>query len=382
MLNSCRNGTHFSSPPDVGKYERELLLAAFDSNWIAPVGPDLLAFENEFCAAVQMPCAVAVSSGTAALHLILHALSIGPGDVVLVSSFTFAATAFAVSYTGATPVFIDSEIDSWNIDPDLVESAIEELSARGQPPKALIAVDLYGRCADYDRLVTICSRSGIFLIEDAAEALGASTSFEGSRKTAGSFGVAAAFSFNGNKIMTTSGGGMVVTSEPALADKIRYLSTQAREQVNHYEHLSIGFNYRLSNLLAALGRGQLRGLEEKVRRRRAINQRYRDGLSDLPGLSFDPLKDGSNCWLSCIRLIPSESSGIDRHHVGSQLAADDIESRPLWKPMHRQPVFAGATSYVNGVSDRLFKEGLCLPSGSSMKDHEIERVISNIRSLW
>lgn len=372
----------FLSPPDVGAVERELLLAAFDSNWIAPVGPDLTAFEEEFASEVQMPCAVAVSSGTAALHLILHALSIGSGDIVLVSSFTFAATAFAVTYTGATPVFIDSELRTWNIDPDLVENAIVELTAQGKPPKALLAVDLYGRCADYDRLVEICSRSGMILIEDAAEALGASTSFMGTPRVAGSFGVAAAFSFNGNKIMTTSGGGMVVTADTALAEKIRYLSTQAREQVAHYEHLSVGFNYRLSNLLAALGRGQLRRLEEKVRRRRAINRIYRDELSHLPGLSFDPLQEGSNCWLTCIRISPSESPGVDRHQVERRLADDNIESRPLWKPMHRQPVFAGVTSYVNDVSDRLFEEGLCLPSGSSMTDEELERVVARIRSAW
>jgi dTDP-4-amino-4,6-dideoxygalactose transaminase len=372
----------FLSPPDVGATERELLLAAFDSNWIAPVGPDLTAFENEFAALVDMPHAVAVSSGTAALHLTMQTLGIGAGDVVLVSTFTFAATAFAVTYTGATPVFVDSELQTWNIDPALVEEAIVDLTTKGTPPKALLAVDLYGRCADYAALVDVCARHDVILIEDAAEALGASTVVDGTVRQAGSFGAAAAFSFNGNKIITTSGGGMVVTADEGLAQHVRYLSTQARQPVNHYEHIDIGFNYRLSNLLAALGRGQLLGLPAKIARRREINATYRTELSDLPGLSFDPQSETSNCWLTCVLIDPAVSGGVDRHRVEAHLASCDIESRPLWKPMHRQPVFAGAAVYERGVSDHLFELGLCLPSGSSLGDNDLQHVIAEVRSCW
>jgi dTDP-4-amino-4,6-dideoxygalactose transaminase len=374
--------TIFLSPPDVGPVERELLLAAFDSNWIAPVGPDLSAFEQEFASAVGMPHAVAVASGTAALHLLLHTAGIGPGDVVLVPTFTFAATAFAVAYTGATPIFIDSEAATWNVDPSLVEEAIDQLDRRGERPKALLAVDLYGRCADYERLEKVCAREGLLLIEDAAEALGATTVIDGTVRRAGSFGAAAAFSFNGNKIITTSGGGMVVTADGDLAERVRYLSTQARQPVSHYEHLDIGFNYRMSNLLAALGRGQLRRLNGKVARRREINRLYREALGDLPGVSFDPAVDGRNCWLTCIVIDPGAADGVDRVLVEARLREVDIESRPLWKPMHRQPVFVDAPAVLNGVSDELFSRGLCVPSGSSLTAAELDRVISEIRACW
>jgi dTDP-4-amino-4,6-dideoxygalactose transaminase len=374
--------TIFLSPPDVGPTEREMLLAAFDSNWIAPVGPDLTAFEREFAEAVGVASAVAVSSGTAALHLVLTAAGIGPGDVVLVPTFTFAATAFAVSYTGASPVFVDSELSTWNVDPELVEQAIDELDRRGQRPKALLAVDLYGRCADYARLVKVCDREGLLLIEDAAEALGATDDVDGLTRAAGSFGLAGAFSFNGNKIITTSGGGMVVTNDSELAERVRYLSTQARQPVSHYEHTEVGFNYRLSNLLAALGRGQLQGLAGKVERRRAINARYREALGDLPGLSFDPATDGRTCWLTCVTVDPRLSDGVDRSLIEDRLAAAEIESRPLWMPMHRQPVYLGATQFLTDVSDALFDTGLCLPSGSGMLECDLERVIDEVRSCW
>jgi dTDP-4-amino-4,6-dideoxygalactose transaminase len=372
----------YLSPPDVGAVERQLLLDAFDSNWIAPVGPDLTLFEEEFAAAVGMPYAVAVSSGTAALHLVLTTLGVAAGDTVLVQSFTFAATAFAVTYTGATPVFIDSETSTWNVDPDLVEQAIVELEHSGRKPRALVVVDLYGRCADYRRIVDVCARHGVLLIEDAAEALGATTTFDGVRRYAGSFGEAAVFSFNGNKIITTSGGGMVVTRHEQVAKRIRYLSTQARQPVSHYEHLDIGFNYRMSNLLAALGRGQLRGISAKVARRKELNARYRQLLSDLPGLSFDPQMDGRNCWLTCILIDPAVSGGVTRQAVEARLAHASIESRPLWKPMHRQPVFASARSFLNGVSDDLFERGLCLPSGSSLSDDELAIVVEEVRPCW
>jgi dTDP-4-amino-4,6-dideoxygalactose transaminase len=372
----------YLSPPDVGQAERDLLLAAFDSNWIAPVGPDLTAFEAEFADYVGVEHAVAVSSGTAGLHLLLHALGIGAGDVVVVSTFTFVASAAAITYVGATPVFVDSELDTWNLDPSLVEAAIVAESAKGTKPKAVLAVDLYGRCADYDALVDVCRRHDVLLLEDAAEALGARTTLaSGEQRAAGTFGAAAVFSFNGNKIITTSGGGMVVSHDGPLIDRIRYLATQARQPVNHYEHTEIGFNYRLSNLLAALGRGQLAHLDEKIERRRAINARYRTELADLPGLAFDPARDTSNCWLTCVTIDPI-AAGTDRRAAEDRLATADIESRPLWKPMHLQPVFAGAPYYGTGVSDRLFEAGLCLPSGSSLSVDDQTRVIAEVRSCW
>lgn len=374
--------TVFLSPPDVGNDERDLLLAAFDSGWIAPVGPHLDAFEAELATAVDVPHAVAVSSGTAALHLILHALGVGRGDTVLVQSFTFAASAFAVAYTGAEPVFVDSETRTWNVDPELVELAIVDQRRRGRTPKALIAVDLYGRCADYDALTDVCDRYGVILVEDAAEALGATTVHRGFARPAGSLGAAAVLSFNGNKILTTSGGGAVVTHDQHLADRIRNLSTQAREPVTHYEHHEIGFNYRMSNLLAALGRGQLRHLDAKVKRRREINLAYRERLADLPGVSFDPADDGANCWLTCVHIDPVASGGVTRHMVEAHLMAADVESRPLWMPMHRQPVFAHSPAYLAGVSDDLFEQGLCLPSGSALTDDAIGHVIDTIRGCW
>jgi len=376
-------GRIYLSPPHVGQTERDFLLNAFDSNWIAPVGPDLQAFETEFAAYVGVPYAVGVSSGTAGLHLLLHAHGIGPGDSVIVSSFTFVATANAICYTGAQPAFVDSELATWNIDPDLVEKAIVDEMSNGRRPKAVLSVDLYGRCADYERLVEICDRYGVLLLEDAAEALGATCpASSGEIRSAGSFGAAAVFSFNGNKIITTSGGGMVVSADEALIERVRHLSTQARQPVSHYEHVEIGFNYRLSNLLAALGRGQLAHLDEKVSRRRQINARYREALADLPGIDFDPISPTSNCWLTCVLIDPGASGGVDRTAVESHLSACDIESRPLWKPMHLQPVFSEARYYGNGISDELFANGLCLPSGSSLTVDDQERVIGEVRSCW
>ena len=362
----------------MGPDERSLLIAAFDSNWIAPVGPDLAAFEREFAEHVDGLSTVALSSGSAALHLALVVLGIGAGDDVLVSDFTFAATANPVSYVGARPVFIDSERDTWNMDPALLEAELAQRAAGGKPPAAVICVDLYGQCADYDAIAGICERFEVPLIEDAAEALGAS--YHG--RAAGSFGLLAAFSFNGNKIITTSGGGMLAASDPALVEHVRHLSTQARQPVPHYEHAEIGFNYRLSNLLAALGRGQLRVLDERIERRRAINDRYREALGDLPGIGFAPrdVEGRSNCWLTCITIDPA--SGVRPEDVRVTLERDDVESRPLWKPMHLQPVFAGAPARLSGVSAELFERGLCLPSGTSMSDDDLSFVIERARRCW
>jgi dTDP-4-amino-4,6-dideoxygalactose transaminase len=368
----------YLSPPDMRATERERLLAAFDSNWIAPVGPDLAAFEREFAEHVDGLSTVALSSGSAALHLALVALRVGAGDDVLVSDFTFAATANPVSYVGARPVFIDSERETWNMDPALLEAELVERAARGDLPAAVICVDLYGQCADYDAIVGLCERFEVPLIEDAAESLGAR--YRG--RAAGSFGRVAAFSFNGNKIITTSGGGMLASSDPAIVEHVRHLSTQARQPVPHYEHAEVGFNYRLSNLLAALGRGQLRVLEQRIERRRAINDRYREALADLPGVGFAPrdVHGTSNCWLTCVTIDPA--CGIRPEDVRMALERDDIESRPLWKPMHLQPVFAEMPARLSGVSAELFERGLCLPSGTSMSDDDLSLVIERFRSLW
>jgi len=377
-----KNWRIWLSPPDVGSLEREYLLQAFDSNWIAPVGPDLAAFEADVAARVDVPHAAAVSSGTAALHLTLLALGIGEGHTVLVQSFTFAATAFAVKHAGAQPVFVDSEEATWNVDPGLVEKAIIDLAAQHRKPRALIAVDLYGRCADYDRLAAICEHHGVLLIEDAAEALGATTVSQGRERAAGSFGVAAVLSFNGNKVITTGGGGMVVSNSEQLVERVRHLSTQARQPVGHYEHHEIGFNYRMSNLLAALGRAQLAGLDAKVARRREINTLYRQHLGDLPGVAFDPPTTGRNCWLTCITIDPAKSGGVTRQQVQQHLASQGIESRPLWMPMHRQPVFVNTPAYNNQVSNRLFGHGLCLPSGSALSDAEVGTIVKHMRECW
>jgi dTDP-4-amino-4,6-dideoxygalactose transaminase len=363
----------YLSPPDVGARERELLLAAFDSGWIAPVGPDLDAFEAELTAATGRSHAVALASGTAALHLALRVLGVGPEDEVLVPTLTFAATANAVTYVGATPVFLDVEAAGWTLDPDLVADHLDaRRRATQRPPAAIIPVDLYGQCADYDRLEAIAAEHGIPVVADAAEALGAARS----GRPAGSFGTMAACSFNGNKTITTSGGGALVTDDAAVAAHVRKLSTQAREPVAHYEHREVGFNYRLSNLLAALGRGQLEGLAAKVARRREINAAYRAALEHLPGIRFPQAAPGSepSWWLTCLTVDP-QVTGTSRDELIAVLADDDIEARPVWKPMHLQPVFAGAPAVGGEVAAAAFRDGLCLPSGSSLTAADQDRII-------
>jgi len=361
----------YLSPPHMGPGERELLLDAFDSNWIAPLGPHVDAFEREFCETVGVPHAAALSSGTAALHLALLMLGVGPGDEVLVSTFTFAATANAVKYLGAAPVFIDSDRETWNLDPGLLEEELAACDRRGKPPKAVVAVDLYGQCADYERILAVCGRYGVPVVEDAAEALGATYKGE----PAGSFGSAAAFSFNGNKIITTSGGGMFVSSDRSLVERARHLATQARDQAPHYQHSEIGYNYRMSNLLAAIGRGQLRVLWERVSRKRDIFNFYRHALGDLPGISFMPIAGYGepNYWLTCILVDPARF-GATREDIRLALEKENIESRPLWKPMHLQPVFKDCRVRGGGVSGEIFDKGLCLPSGSAMTESDLERI--------
>jgi dTDP-4-amino-4,6-dideoxygalactose transaminase len=368
----------FLSPPHVGDVERELLLAAFDSNWIAPAGPDLALFEDELAGLVGVPHAVALSSGTAAIHLALLALGVGPGDDVLVSDLTFAATANAVVYAGARPVFIDSDDVSWNIDPDLLDDELDARARLGRLPSALIVVDLYGQCADWDRISATCRRYEIPVIEDAAEALGAT--YRG--RAAGSFGDLGVFSFNGNKIITTSGGGMLLGRSTEHIERARYLGTQARQPVAHYEHEDIGFNYRMSNLLAALGRGQLRNLASRVAARQAVNDRYRQALADVDGLAFMPVADYGvpNQWLTVITLDPGVL-GVGPEHVLTGLLSKGIEARPAWKPMHLQPIFAGAETRGGRVGERIFSRGLCLPSGSSLTVEQQDRVVVALRSI-
>ena len=366
------------SPPDVGELERKLLLEAFDSNWVAPVGPDLDAFEAQVAEIVGVRHAVALSSGTAALHLALVAAGVRTGDTVLVPSFTFAATANAVMYLGARPVFLDSTAESWNVDPALVVDELKRRCAKGRPPRAVIAVDMYGQCADYEPLVDACDRYGVALIEDAAEALGAT--YRG--RPAGSFGLAGVLSFNGNKIITTGGGGMLVTDDDRVAARSRHLATQAREPLPHYEHRSVGYNYRLSNLLAAVGRGQLQRLESMIAARRETGRYYRAALGDLPGVTFMPIASygEANSWLTCL-LIDADRFGASRDRVLDRLAAHDIEARPTWKPMHLQPVFRDCVMRGGEVCADLFRRGLCLPSGSALTEHDRERVVAAVRAV-
>jgi dTDP-4-amino-4,6-dideoxygalactose transaminase len=367
----------FLSPPDVGDLERKLLIEAFDSNWVAPVGPDLDAFEAQVAELVGVRHAVALSSGTAALHLALIAAGVRPGDTVLVPSFTFAASANAVMYLGARPVFLDSTADTWNVDPALVAEELRTSAIRGRLPRAVIAVDMYGQCADYDLLLATCDRYGVALIEDAAEALGAT--YRG--RAAGSFGVAGVLSFNGNKIVTTGGGGMLVTDDGRVASRTRYLATQAREPVGHYEHRSVGYNYRLSNLLAAIGRGQLHRLDDLIATRHQTARCYRAALGDLPGLEFMPIaRYGTpNWWLTCL-LVDADAFGAGRDELLAALARRNIEARPAWKPMHLQPVFSGCVVRGGAVSADLFRRGVCLPSGSALTEDDRARVVDVVRS--
>ncbi len=362
------------SPPDVGPDEQHRMTQALQGGWVAPAGPDLAAFEADIAEFTGWPGAVALSSGTAALHLALLAVGVQPGDEVLVSTFTFAASANAVRYCGAEPVFIDSDRTSWNMNPELLAEELAEGAARGELPAAVIVVDLYGQCADYDPIMATCREYGVPVIEDSAEALGATYK----DRPAGTLADIGVFSFNGNKIITTSGGGMLVTPDEEVADRVRYLATQARQPAVHYEHTEVGYNYRLSNLLAALGRGQFARLPQFVARRRAINDLYRELLDDVEECDFMPVPDwsGWNGWLSCLVFaVPGVS-----HRVHNALLGSEIESRPLWKPMHRQPAFAGCRSRVDATSDHIFDLGLCLPSGSALTDDQVAEVAALVRS--
>ncbi|NOY42657.1 MAG: aminotransferase class I/II-fold pyridoxal phosphate-dependent enzyme [Planctomycetes bacterium] len=365
----------FLSPPHMSPVDRTLLIEAFDSNWIAPCGPQVDAFEREFAEALDIPYAVALSSGTAALHLALLAAGVDSGDTVLTSTLTFVATANAIRYVGANPVFIDSDRSSWNMDPGLLETELKRLATLGQCPAAVVTVDILGQCADYERIAEICRRYGVPLIEDAAESLGATYGDQ----AAGTLGDIGCFSFNGNKIITTSGGGMLVTREKKIADYVRHLASQARRPVSHYEHEEIGFNYRLSGLLSAVGRGQLSVLTERVKQRRANFQFYHDALKELPGIEFMPEASFgySTRWLTAM-LVNPDQLGVTADDLRLALETENIEARRIWKPMHLQPVYADCRVCGGNVSDEFFEYGLCLPSGSSLTEEDRERVVKVI----
>ena len=365
------------SPPHMGGQEWQYLEEAFRSNWIAPAGPFIERFERRFAEYVGVKHAVAVSAGTAALHLALRLLEIQPGDEVLCSDFTFIASVSPVVHERATPVFIDSEPRTWNMDPALLVEVLADRARRGTLPRAVIVVHLYGQPADLDPIAKACAEYGVPLIEDAAESLGAT--YRG--RHTGTFGRMAAFSFNGNKIITTSGGGMFVSDDANLTERARYFATQARQPAPHYEHLDVGYNYRLSNLLAAVGLGQMEVLDERVQARRSIARYYQAHLGDVSGIDFMPEPDfvRATRWLTCI-LVDPHAYGEDTNALRLRLEKANIESRPLWKPMHMQPVFKGCHTVGGGkVCEGYFTRGLCLPSGTGMTRSDLERIVSVIR---
>lgn len=364
----------------MGGDEIKYVQEAFDTNWVAPVGPHISAFEQELARYVGLKYVSALSSGTAAIHLALIILGVKPQDEIICSSFTFAGTCNPIVYLGATPVFIDSEKETWNMDPDLLEEAIRDrIKKTGKKPKAIIAVHLYGMPAHMDRIMAISRQYEIPVIEDAAEALG--STLHGQRL--GSFGDFSVLSFNGNKIITTSGGGALLSNNEAWIQKARFLATQARDHAPHYEHSEIGYNYRLSNVCAGIGRGQLLVLDERVRQRRANYDFYRAALGDIPGIEFleEPSGYFSNRWLTTLLIDPDKTKGITREDLRLELAKENIESRPLWKPMHLQPVFKECPSYINDISQELFNKGLCLPSGSNLTMEELHRVTGLIKEI-
>jgi dTDP-4-amino-4,6-dideoxygalactose transaminase len=368
----------YLSPPYLSGEEQAFVQEALASGWIAPLGPQVEAFEREFAETVGVPYALALSSGTAALHLALIEAGVQAGDEVAVSTLTFAASAFPIVYLGARPVFIDSERQSWNMDPDLLAEWLNQRARVGRLPKAVVLVHLYGQSANILPIQELCQRYGIALVEDAAEALGATYC----GKAPGTFGLAGIYSFNGNKIITTSGGGMLVSHDERLIAHARKLATQAREPFPYYEHAEIGYNYRLSNLLAAVGRAQLHTLEQRVQKRRWIFEQYRLRLQHLPGVEFMPEAPWGQCtrWLSVILLDPNEFGAMPET-VRLALEAENIESRPIWKPLHLQPVFAGCETVGGAVAEDLFRRGLCLPSGTGMTEADIERVVEVIQRV-
>lgn len=366
------------STPHMGDRELEFVQEAFETNWIAPVGPNVDAFETEFCDLVGSSHAAAVSSGTAALHLAMRLIGVEAGDEVFCSTLTFVATANPITYVGAKPVFIDSDRTSWNMHPDLLQEALEQRAKTGKLPKAVVLVHLYGQSADIEPILQACNQYDIPLIEDAAEALGATYKHQ----APGTFGRIGIYSFNGNKIITTSGGGMLVSEDPQIIAKARYLATQARDPAPHYQHSQIGYNYRLSNVLAGIGRGQLRVLADRVAQRRRNFEIYHKSLAHLPGLKFMPEATFGRAsrWLTCLTIDP-KAFGSNREQIRQALAAEQIESRPVWKPLHMQPVFSECETIGGTVAQDLFTHGLCLPSGSNLEIADLQRVINEILTI-
>jgi len=393
----------YLSSPHMGGEEAQLVAEAFATNWIAPLGPHVDAFERELAAYVGgrkaedgVPLAeggspssvvdsdrplhaAALSSGTGALHLAMRWLGVQAGDEVLCSTLTFSASVNPVLYERGTPVFVDSDATSWNMDPARLAEALEDSAKHGKKPKAVLLVHLYGQSADIDPILNSCRQYEVPLVEDAAEALGAT--YKG--RSPGAFGECGVFSFNGNKIITTSGGGALVSNNQALIEKARFWATQSRDPAPHYQHSEVGFNYRLSNVLAGIGRGQLRVLEDRVNSRRAVCAFYQDAFADLPGLDFMPEAEFGRCtrWLTCITIDPV-IAGLDRESLRLALAEENIEARPVWKPMHLQPIFAGSRCYGGAVAERLFERGLCLPSGSNLSPADLERVVAVVRKQY
>jgi dTDP-4-amino-4,6-dideoxygalactose transaminase len=366
------------SSPHMGLAEQQYVNEAFETNWIAPLGPHVNAFEVGLQQQTKVSHAAALSSGTSALHLALILLGVRAGDFVFCQSMTFSASANPIVYQGAIPVFIDSEPDSWNMDPELLRTALVEANKNGKLPKAIIPVHLYGMPAKMHEIIKVANEFDIPVIEDAAEALGSSIH----TKPCGSFGDFGVLSFNGNKIITTSSGGALISENAEMIERARYLSTQARDPYPHYQHSVIGYNYRMSNVLAGIGRGQLEVLDDRVTARRTNHRNYKDFFSKFNENGFDikfqeePLGYHSNRWLTCILINPNSNFGLTREVIRLAFESENIEARPLWKPMHIQPVFVNALSYTNGVSERLFEDGLCLPSGSNLTDTDFERIFN------
>jgi dTDP-4-amino-4,6-dideoxygalactose transaminase len=372
------------SSPHIGANELQYVNEAFATNWIAPLGPHVNAFEQGLQELTQTKHAAALSSGTSALHLALILLGVKAGDYVFCQTITFSASANPIAYQGAIPVFIDSEIDTWNMDPVLLRSALEEANQNGKLPKAIIPVHLYGMPAKMDEILTIAHEYGVSVIEDAAEALGSSID----NKHCGSFGEFGVLSFNGNKIITTSGGGALLSENAEMIEKARFLATQARDSAPHYQHSHIGYNYRMSNVLAGIGRGQLEVLNDRVEARRNNFERYKQYFSKHNNAGFniqfqqEPNGFYSNRWLTCVVVDPATNKGLTREQIRLAMDEENIESRPLWKPMHQQPVFSTSKSYLNGVSDKLFENGLCLPSGSNLTHDEFERIFNCLDNIF
>jgi dTDP-4-amino-4,6-dideoxygalactose transaminase len=363
------------STPHMGDREHQFVTEAFETNWIAPIGPHVNAFEQEFCQVVGSSHAAAVSSGTAALHLALKLVGVGVGDEVFCSTLTFSASANPIAYLGATPVFIDSDRVSWNMDPELLQAALAQRAKAGKLPKAVVLVHLYGQSADIDPILKACQEYGVPMIEDAAEALGATYK----DRSPGTFGNIGIFSFNGNKIITTSGGGMLVSEDANITSKAKFLATQARDPAPHYQHSEIGYNYRLSNVLAGIGRGQLLVLADRVAARRRNAEVYQQHLGNLPGIEFMPEAPwgSSTRWLTCLTIDPT-AFGADRERVRLALGEAQIEARPVWKPLHMQPIFKDCECFGGEVAEDLFDRGLCLPSGSNLSDEDLDCVIQEI----